>query len=429
LPKPEETTLQTSTVSPARWAAFQVLERVAKTNAHSDDLLHGPLLRGLSQADTALTHALVMGVLRWQLALEAELLPLLARPDTALPGAVATSLRLGAFQLRHMDRIPAHAALNESVELVRKAGQPQAAGMVNAVLRKIAAALKAPSRKPIGESLAAMSARLGHPEWLAARWSAAFGRKAAEAICEYDLCEPQAGKLFATEGPALDNGSRLVAELAAAATPHATRVWDTCAAPGGKTIVLAERLPGASVLATDISAKRLERMKTRVGRDAPGRIRTLVADAAHPPTELGLFDLILCDAPCSGTGTLARNPEIKVRLEPGDLERQSSRQLAILTAALDHLAPGGSLLYSTCSLEKEENETVVAEALRSIGGVALSVSLMDMMPALKAVLASGSIAATAEVAQSWVLNGCLRTLPGVNFTGDGFFAALFTRGA
>lgn len=418
-----------ASVSPARWAAFRVLERVGNTSAHSDDLLYGPLMNGLSTADTSLANALVMGVLRWQLALEAELLPLLSRPDVELPSVVATALRLGTFQLRHMDRIPAHAALSESVELVKLAGQPQAAGMVNAVLRKVAAKQTSPTatpgqpaveKKPIFEKPEAMAARLGHPQWLVERWIAAYGRKPAEAVCEYDLHEPADGTLFAENDVRIDDGSRLIAEIAAVAAPEAKRVWDTCAAPGGKTLVLANRLTNAELLATDVSPKRLARMDERLQRETPGRVRTLLADASQLSQDEGTFDLILCDAPCSGTGTLARNPEIKVRLDEHDLPRQAERQRAILAGALSRLAKGGRLVYSTCSLEPEENERIVESVMRDSPDTRIT----NIESLLDSLVASGRLRSSSK---AWVRDDFLRTLPGANFAGDGFFAAVLER--
>ncbi|MDE1155429.1 MAG: transcription antitermination factor NusB [Acidobacteriaceae bacterium] len=400
-------------MSPARWAAFRVLERVAETDAHSDDLLHGALLAGLSQADAGLAHALVLGVLRRQLELEARLLPLLSRPDAPIPGPVATALRMGAFQLLYMDRIPAHAALSESVELVKLAGHPKAAGMVNALLRKISLAGKGSIRRPLVESPQAMAGRLGHPEWLVKRWLAIYGREVTEAICNFDLEEPAGAGLFSDGRFAMDDGSRLVAELAAAALPQAKRVWDTCAAPGGKTLVLADHLPEAEIIATDVSPKRVERLRERTEREAPGRVRVLQADAANFSSAEGRFDLILCDAPCSGTGTLAHNPEIKVRLEPEDLRRQSDRQRKILKASLERLAPGGRLVYSTCSLEPEENERIVATL-----GTLVKIIPMEETLGLLQLPFSG---------EAPLQGPYLRTLPGANFAGDGFFAAILER--
>src|ERR1700761_5806394 len=148
--KPASQNQPAKPISRARSAAFRVLMQLETSSAHSDDLLHGVPLQKLSQADRNLATALVMGVLRWQIALDAELTKLLARPDQPLPDELRIALRMGAFQLRHMDRVPAHAALSESVELTRAAGHPKAAGLVNAVLRKFSA--KAAPGKPIVES-------------------------------------------------------------------------------------------------------------------------------------------------------------------------------------------------------------------------------------------------------------------------------------
>jgi 16S rRNA (cytosine967-C5)-methyltransferase len=426
-------------VSPARWAAFQILGEVESTDAHSDDLLHGKAVESLSPLDRNLATALVMGVLRWQIALDAELRQLLARPDDELILPIQMALRLGAFQLRHMDRIPAHAALSESVEMVRAAGHPKAAGLVNAVLRKFST--QAPPGKPIVESLDAMAVRLGHPAWMVRRWTAAYGRQAAQAICEYDQHEPSPGTLFVREDAAesveplvreggtrlMDDGSRLVAELAAVSQPAAGRIWDACAAPGGKAAVLAERHPGAELLASDIGGRRTEAMRRRLEHELPGHtIRTLTADATKLPATEGSFDLILCDVPCSGTGTLARNPEIRRRLQAPDLARQSARQVQILTAALARLRPGGRLIYSTCSLEPEENERVVEAALAARSGVGRlpSAALVELIEELKR---RTIVRAEREDLSGLVRDDALRTLPGANFAGDGFFAVVLVR--
>jgi 16S rRNA (cytosine967-C5)-methyltransferase len=381
-----------------------------------------------------------MGVLRWQIALDARIAKLLARPDQRLAEPVALALRMGAFQLLHMDRIPAHAVLNESVELCRAAAQPHAAGMVNAVLRKLAAAQKPGTR--IFESPAAFTERLGHPLWLVERWIAAYGREAAIAICEYDQREPHSGSIFTAPSteppptaahpsqspPQMDDGSRLVAELAAAALPSSTgapRVWDCCAAPGGKTLMLALRLPGADILATDVSSKRLTHTAARLRRYAYAqRVRCEVMDAATPnATEQGFFDLILCDVPCSGTGTLARNPEIRHRLGPEEFVRQANRQRDILVGAGRRLAPGGRLIYSTCSLEPEENEQVVDAAASEAGLRRLSVEPFIAALATKCLLTPD---VGAMLASSAVRDGILRTLPGIHPC-DGFFAVVLER--
>lgn len=374
--------------------------------------------------------ALVMGVLRWQIALDARLRALLARPDSVIAAEVMVSLRMGAFQLLHMDRIPAHAALSESVALVRAAGQEYATGMVNAVLRKVAAGPKVSPTK-IYETAPAMAERLGHPAWLVERWVSAYGRAAALAICEADQEEPRnVGVLAVTDGlPMMDEGSRLVAELAAAGMKEQAareiRVWDCCAAPGGKTAVLAARLGNADILATDVSGRRLRSMEERLGALAMsaglgGRVRCLVADATALPATEGMFDLVLCDVPCSGTGTLARNPEIRLRLTAAELPRQAQRQKQILQAAMARVAAGGRLLYSTCSLEPEECEQVVKTALAATGQDWRRVSVAEDLDQLRA---RGTLVGDLL---PLVRDGALRTLPGVH-PFDGFFAVILER--
>jgi 16S rRNA (cytosine967-C5)-methyltransferase len=416
-------------VTPARLAAFEILMLVGQGKGHSDELLHSALTDGLSPEDRNLATALVMGVLRWQIALDARVRGLLQRPEQRLAEPVAVALRMGAFQLLHMDRIPAHAALSESVELCRAAGEPHATGMVNAVLRKVAAAQKPGVR--IHESVAAFAERLGHPVWLVERWVAAYGRDAALRICEADQQEHGEGGMFvdisSTEDvpsaalPVMDDGSRLVAEIAAAAVPGARRVWDCCAAPGGKTLMLALRMPEAEVLATDVSAKRLAQMQARMRRHAYAeRVKCAVADAAEEKNVRGEFDLILCDVPCSGTGTLAGNPEIRHVLKVEELQRQAERQRRILKGALKRLAAGGRLVYSTCSLEAEECEQVVA-AVVSEGGVR-RVAVDGVVAGLSE---AGMLRSGVELGSA-VRDGALRTLPGVHGC-DGFFAVVMER--
>ena len=372
----------------------------------------------LSEADKHLATALVMGVLRWQIALDANVRRFLERPDQRIAEPVLMTLRMGAFQLLHMDRIPAHAALSESVELCRAAGQPHATGMVNAILRKVATA--APAKEKLFELPAAFAERLGHPAWLVERWVKAYGRADALKICEADQQEPGRGGLFVETGeslPEIDDGSRLVAEVAAAAAPavegRALRVWDCCAAPGGKTLVMAARLTGAEILATDVSAKRLAAMQGRFRRYPPAAgVKTALLDAAKVPASLGEFDLILCDVPCSGTGTLGRNAEIRLRLQAEELKRQSLRQEMILASALKRLAVGGRLVYSTCSLEPEECEAVVVAVASGYQRVDIS-ELVGKVPGLVS-------------AEGLVRDGALRTLPGLCAC-DGFYAVVLER--
>jgi 16S rRNA (cytosine967-C5)-methyltransferase len=423
----------TAKITPARLAAFEILKLVGEGKGHSDELLHSARTEALSPEDRHLTTALVMGVLRWQIALDARVRGLLQRPEQRLAEPVAIALRMGAFQLLHLERIPAHAALSESVELCRAAGEPHATGMVNAVLRKLVAAKPTAQNRdagqakrvaPLYETVAAFAERLGHPRWLVERWVAAYGLEAALKICDADQKESGEGGMFSESGgdmPQMDDGSRLVAELAAAAMPGAKRVWDCCAAPGGKTLILARRLGTAEVVATDVSAKRLAQTEARLRRYSYAeRVRCGVADAIDSKGVEGQFDLILCDVPCSGTGTLAGNPEIRHRLKAEELTRQADRQRAILRGALKRLASGGRLVYSTCSLEAEECEGVVDAVLGRGGWRQVPVE------ALLGELAEQGVLLNDVGLDSAVRDGALRTLPGLQGC-DGFFAVVVER--
>jgi 16S rRNA (cytosine967-C5)-methyltransferase len=424
-------------VTAARMAAFRVLLAMERSrNAHCDELLRAPAIESLSQADRNLTTALVMGVLRWQLALDSILAGYLKK-KSALDDAVAMALRLGAWQLLGMDRIPAHAALSESVELTKASGHSHASGLVNAVLRRVAG----------NASSIALDAVRAHPAWMMERWTGQFGPAAAAAIAAYDQQAPavavrlgalaqegstSAGALLtrarrlsessdAPEGARIqDEGSQLVAELSG----RGGRILDCCAAPGGKTAILAENNPEAEITACDISEARLKTMRRSFAREPlTAKIRCLLADATDLPFRDD-FDLILCDAPCSGTGTLARNPEIKLRLVESELARQQERQIAIVRSAYRVLAPGGRLIYSTCSLEPEENAMVVQAVLASEP----SARLVDAGERVDAMQAEGSLHSHgAQLLRETALReDYLQTLPGV-LPCDGFFAAILTR--
>lgn len=451
-------------IAPARLAAFDILLRIEGGDGHSDELLRSRQVEILSEADKNLCTNLVMGTLRWQIALDAKVRASLSRPDNKLTDEVLIALRLGAFQLLHLDRIPAHAAIGESVEMAKRGGNKYAAGMVNAVLRKVAAAPRAdvPADRAF-TSAAELAAELAHPAWMVERWVARYGLEAATKICRFDQeIAPATVRLFGedieeTEGalksegvelvPAeflaqarrvvkgnvtttvayrkglvriQDEGSQLVAEL----TGNGTRILDCCAAPGGKTAILVERNPAAEIIACDVSARRTEQMKGLLrGLEGAGQVRFQVADAAKASFREE-FDLVLCDVPCSGTGTLARNPEIRHRINDAAILRQQERQIAILLGALQALKKGGRLLYSTCSLEPEENEAVVSACLAQREGyrvVPLEAEL-DRIAANTACSAAGAI----SLREHAFADGYLRTLPGVQNC-DGFFAAMIER--
>lgn len=446
---------QSGNIAPARQVAFQILLLVETTDAHSDERLRSAEMDALSAQDRALATTLVLGTLRWQLALDARIREWLARPETKLSAEAATALRMGAWQLLFLDRVPAHAAIHDSVELVKQSREQGAAGMVNAVLRQIQ---RAGSGRPgVGAARVVPPAVLAHPAWMVERWMRRYGTEQADAICRWDQ-EPTAPAVRAEHGAALDDldtqagyflscarrivrgdvgrspavraghmriqdeASQLVGEIAASAVPGARRVLDLCAAPGGKTAILAERLPGAEITAVDVSPKRLATMRARLSERLREQMRFKVADAARMQLQPE-WDVILCDVPCSGTGTVARNPEIRVRVTEADLARQHARQAAILQAGLRGLKPGGRLVYSTCSLEPEENENVVAEVLRESSGFAVVPvgAILDGLAELGVVSAEGR-----QHLRSATEGDFLRTLPGVHPC-DGFFAAVLER--
>ncbi|MGA7525213.1 MAG: transcription antitermination factor NusB [Acidobacteriaceae bacterium] len=442
-------------IAPARRAAFRILLQIETTDAHSDELLRSPEVDALSAADRHLTTMLVMGTLRWQLALDAQIHALLARPDAKLSAEAATALRMGAYQLLHLDRVPAHAVLNDSVELVKHGQERGAAGMVNAVLRKVqGTGHRAQGTEPPGAL--ELAGRWAHPAWMVERWARRYGLEAAEAICRWDQ-QPSAPAVRAdpsaefagleTEPGAFltcarrvvrgdvgrneasrsgqiriqDEASQLVAEIAAAAGPEAERVLDLCAAPGGKTAILAERLPEAAITAVDLSRKRLDAMRRMLPPGLAERVRFEVADATRMDLQTE-WDLILCDVPCSGTGTMARNPEIRWRVTEADLARQQERQRAILRTGLAGVRAGGRLVYSTCSLEPEENEQVVDSLLREPGlGLVPVEEILDGLAERGVMTAEGR-----ERLRSATVGPYLRTIPGVHPC-DGFFAAVLER--
>lgn len=452
-------TMPVTTIAPARLLSYQVLLQIAASDAHSDDLLRSPEVDALSLPDRNLTTTLVLGTLRWQLALDTRIRPLLARPDAKLSLEAATALRMGAYQLLHLDRVPPHAVIHDSVELVKLSPERAAAGMVNAVLRKIqrsTSSVHPPEH--IGKTTAPVAASTAHPAWMVERWARQYGRRTAEMICQWNqepagitirLADPKAelpgietqpgaflraarrlirgdvvrsGPFRAGQVRIQDETSQLVAEIAAAASPHAKRVLDTCAAPGGKTAIIAERLPEANLTAIDVSRKRLDAMRATMPAAIAERLEFKVADAANLQLKPE-WDLVLCNVPCSGTGTIARNPEIRLRVSESGLKRQHARQLAIVRAAMAGLKPGGRIVYSTCSLEPEENEDVVTEVLQTSASFHL-VSIEDILDQLAEhgrVTPEGR-----DRLRTATGHGFLRTLPGVHPC-DGFFAAVIER--
>ncbi len=445
-----------ATISPARRSAFEILLAVERGKAHSGDLLRGKVVEALSAVDRSLATALVLGVLRWQIWLDRQIRPLLKRANAKLDVEVLIALRLGAFQLLFLDRIPAHAAIDESVELVKQSGHRFAAGMVNAVLRRGASHFER-----LDEIVTEQASELSHPAWMVERWVGFYGPEVTGAICKRGQMQPrlsvrivdreteselaeagielESGTLLtkartvnsgdvtamaafsAGRVRIQDEGSQFIGELAAHCAENAARILDACAAPGGKTLILAECDPQSKIVAYESSPKRLAELRKRLaGCD---RVECRLADAAARG-QRDEFDFVLADVPCSGTGTLGRNPEIRHRIQLEDLTRQAERQRAILCAAIAAVRPGGHVVYSTCSLEPEENEQVVAAVLAE-NPAARQISVTMSIDALqrKDVLTQTGT----ERLQSLVTTeGALRLLPG-DLATDGFYAAVIEK--
>jgi 16S rRNA (cytosine967-C5)-methyltransferase len=388
-------------MTPARRVAFDVL-RIVESGGYASDLLRARAEK-LKARDAALAHEIVFGVLRFQAQLDALIEHFSRREAAKLDREVRLALRIGIYQLRYLDRIPRHAAVTESVEMVKRAHKRSATGFANAVLRKV-------DRTPVAWKDRAT--QLSVPEWLLARWERLFGTEAAVNIARAFLKPPetyirvpesrrQEAATLAIDGTEIPGCYRLrkgeaegfrrqdissQAIVGLLDLKPGERFLDLCAAPGNKSAQALETPLRA--VASDISRKRLAALD-----DLP--VSRVVCDGTRPLPFGAMFDKILVDAPCSGTGTIGRNPEIRWRVSEGDLNRHHARQTALIGNALAILAPGGCFVYATCSLEPEENETVVEEIL----------------------VREPRVRKTREI----------RRLPGRD-VGDGFWAAVLTSG-
>jgi len=391
-------------ISPARLAAFNILQQV-ETGAFSSVLLASEELQ-LQSIDRALCHELVLGVLRWQLFLDKIVEHFSKRRIESLDPAVRIALRLGLYQLRFLTRIPASAAVNESVSLVRVARLSSATAFVNALLRR---AIREPEYDPaagVADPREKIAVQTSHPAWLIDRWAKSFGVAEAEAFAQANnVVPPTAFRIVSTKanesellsklsevGATLessnvaqgawrvsgatsrlrelsaagkiylqDEASQLVAQIVDAKPGE--HVLDLCAAPGGKTTQIADH-SGALIVAADLSATRLETIKATMRLHELESISPVLLDATEQlPFAPHSFDKALVDAPCSGTGTLRRNPEIRWRLSPAGVAQLAEQQKRILRRAVEMVKPGGHLIYSTCSVEHDENEQVIQDVL------------------------------------------------------------------
>lgn len=436
--------------SPARTAALDILVAVESYDSFASELLHSEKLRHLSPEDHGLCTELVMGVLRWQSALDGVVAQFSSQKIQRLDAEVRAALRLAAYQMA-FTRVPARAAVNESVELVKRARKRSAVPFVNAVLRKMSGS-PLEIGKNEGVAVEELAAAYAHPQWLVSRWVAEYGAEVTARICEADQQVPvtavrlrdasveaalKADGVELTPGALMRAARRVVrgdvtrtkafaegriaiqdegSQLVAALVGRGSRLLDCCAAPGGKTAVLAESNPEATIVAAELHPHRARFLRERI---TDKHVEVLTGDAAKLP--LGAdFDRVLADVPCSGTGTLGRNPEIKWKLKPEDLADLHGRQVAILRGAMSHVAPGGRLVYSSCSLEREENEAVVDEVMTERS----EFRVVDGGEELGRLRAEGELV-WGDVAT--LLRGQhVRTIQGVHPC-DGFFAAVIER--
>jgi len=440
----------------ARDRAYEILRRVEESGAYAAPLLDSHEAEIGDPREAALLHEMVLGVLRWQAALDHATGKVASRPPKAMDPAVRRVLRIGAYALLFLDRVPDFAAVDSAVDLMRRVAPPSRAAFVNGVLRSLARTgreLLPPD--PMPGDVEALALAHSHPSWWVRRrvelagWTDAVkllraNNRAAPTVLRTNLerttpaelqarfraegvgterCALVREALRVVAGPfrhtrafregfawAQDEASQLVPTLFGGVLRP--RVADLCAAPGIKTLQLREALPmGGTIVAADRHLGRLRRLLANLERVGATEVLPLAADMAAGRTPLrGTFDHVLVDAPCSGTGTFRRHPEIRWRLGSDDLESLSARQLRILETAETLVGPGGSLLYAVCSMEPEEGEGTVTRFLERHPGFDV-VDAADRVPPAARSRVGG--------------DGALRTDPADGM--DGFFAILLRR--
>ena len=398
-------------IAPARTAAFRALHAVTDGCLDLPAALESSRHELKSARDRALTHEIVTGTLRWRRALDHLVVAFSRRPLARIDRTTLTVLRLSAYQILHLDRVPASAVVGDAVDLARATGTSSASGFVNAVLRSLIRtrhALPLPPRPSADDTPAALN-YLGiahsHPAWLVERWLARVGLENAERWVRFnnrpapltlrvntlqatveearrtlqlDSIETEltpyaptglvvrSGQLLARLDDGLvfiqDEASQLVT-LAVGAAPG-ERVLDLCAAPGGKTTAVAADMHGRGLLvAADVRVRRVALLRDTVRRSGATTIRIVRVAPDRSLPFAATFERVLVDAPCSGLGTLRRDPDVKWRRQPSDLPALAANQLRLLERAAAVVRPSGRLVYSTCSSEPEENEHVVAAFL------------------------------------------------------------------
>jgi 16S rRNA (cytosine967-C5)-methyltransferase len=387
-----------------------VLRAVLEKGAHAKAALT-ERSAGLSPEDGNLLRELVLGVLRWKSALDSELSSVCRVPLSRLAPDLREILEVALYQIRQLDRIPDYAAVDEAVRHARHRGGVRAAKFVNAILRNLQRRGVPPAREEgrageRTETTSSLACRFSHPEFLVARWIERFGPEEALRILEADnspspldlMANPRrtdrdrlaaalrAEGIETESSPAsplaltVRSGNPLRSPLFAAGhftvqdvgsqalpllLPPGETLIDLAAAPGGKSFAAIALGRARRAVALDRSVARLRMLEENRVRLDIFEVEPVAGDALAAPLAPGRFDRVLFDAPCSGTGTLRKNPEIRYRVTPQAIDRLADAQREGLRAAAKLLAPGGYLLYSTCSLEREENEMVVDSTLRA----------------------------------------------------------------
>jgi 16S rRNA (cytosine967-C5)-methyltransferase len=452
-------------IAPARVAAYEALSAMSAGNTDLPTAIAFARDSLRDDRDRALAADIAAGVQRWRAALDHLIVQFSKRSLDRLDTAVVEILRMSAYQMLHLTRVPASAVVDDAVDLTRRAGKQSASGFVNAILREISRRrnkLPLPPRPSDltnrEAALDYLSITLSHPRWLAARWYDRLGFNAAEAWMRFDntaapvtlrvnrfktttrdLIDRLAradvrvrparfapDALIVEEGYPLrttafeegafvvqDEASQIVAWLASA-DPGA-RVLDTCASPGGKTTAIAAAMEGRGLLvACDVRPRRIELLQKTIAATAAPNVRVVQTDLTAALPFCRPFDTVLVDVPCSGLGTLRRDPDIRWRRREGDLRAFATAELTMLQHAADSVAAGGRLIYATCSSEPDENEAVVDTFLAAdlAAGAFMPVDARAIAPAIPPALVDQ--------------RGHLRTSPDEQQL-EPFFAAVFER--